>query len=161
MGRFGQHLLSIVAAALLVSISNILIEPKGAIGSVIKLLSGIVLAMLIVSPWTDIRFEDVIDSYSYIESESAVVAQEGKQAAQCEVAAYIKAQTEAYILDKAFAFGLDISVDVTLTKDVPPAVESVYVYGTAAPYVKKRLSTQICEDLGITEECLTWSQSIG
>lgn len=161
MGSIGQYLLSIVAAALLASISNMLIEKKGAIGSVLKLITGIALAMLIVSPWTDLRFDNFGDPFSYAEAEAASVVQQGKQTAQSEVAAYIKAQTEAYILDKAFAFGLDISVDVTLTEDAPPSVASVSVYGSAAPYARKQMSLQICEDLGVTEECLTWSQSNG
>lgn len=161
MDRIGQYLLSIVAAALLISISNTLIEKKGAISSALKLITGIVLAMLIVSPWTDIRLDDPGYSLSCIEAEAASVVQQGERAAQNEISAYIKAQTEAYILDKAFALGLDVSVDVTLTEDVPPSVASVLIHGSAAPYTKKRMNLLICEDLGVTEECLTWSQSNG
>ena len=161
MDRIGECLLSIVAAALLVSISNMLIEKKGAISSVLKLITGIVLAMLIVSPWTDIRFDDFGDAFSYVEAEAASVVQQGQQTAQSEVGEYIKTQIEAYILDKAFALGLDVSVDVTLTEDVPPSVASVSIFGSAAPYTKKQMNLLICEDLGVTEECLVWSQSNG
>jgi len=161
MYRIGQYLLSIVSAALLVSICNTLIEKKGAISSVIKLMTGIVLALLVVSPWTDLRLDDVWSSFSYVDAEAEGVVQQGKQAALKEVSIYIKDQTEAYILDKAHALGLDISVDIKLTEDVPPSVASVSVYGSAAPYAKNQLKCLICEDLGVTEECLTWSQSNG
>lgn len=161
MGRIGQYLLSIVSAALLVSICNMLVENKSAIGSVIKLITGIVLAMLVVAPWTDIRFEPISESLSYAEAEAASIVQQGEETARGEIAAYIKKQTEAYILDKAFALGLDITVDVVLTEDIPPSVTSVMICGSAAPYTKKQMILQICEDFGVTEECIVWSQNIG
>ena len=161
MNKIGQYLLSIVAAALLVSICNTLVEKKGAISSVIRLITGIVLALLVVSPWTDLRISDPLHSFSYIDADAAMVVQQGKQVAQNEVSQSIKEQMEAYILDKAFDLGMHISAEVHLTEEIPPCIKSVSIYGSASPYAKGQFKRQICNDLGITEECLTWFQSNG
>lgn len=161
MNRVSQYLLSILAGALLVSISNTLVKKKGALSSILKLITGVTLTMLIVSPWTGITIDTVGYSLSEIEAEAAIVVENGKQVAQNEISIYIKEQTEAYILDKAFDLGLDISVDVTLTEEMPPEIASVSVKGFASPFAQKQIMILICEDLGVTEECLVWSQSNG
>ena len=157
MNRVSQHLLSILAGALLVSISNTLVKNKGALSSILKLITGVTLTMLIVSPWTGIT----IDTVGYSLSETAIVVENGKKVAQNEISIYIKEQTEAYILDKAFDLGLDISVDVTLTEEMPPEIASVSVKGFASPFAQKQIMILIREDLGVAEECLVWSQSNG
>ena len=161
MNRIGQYLVSIVSAALLASICSALIEKNGAIGSTIKLITGIVLAFLVVSPWTDLKLEDPMSVYSHIDADATGIVQQGNQAALNEISTYIKEQMEAYILDKALVLDLDISVDVRLTEELPPSVSSVSICGSAAPYAKSQMKRLICEDLGVKEECLTWSQSNG
>lgn len=157
MSRISQYLLSVIATALIVSISNILIENKGAIGSTLKLVTGLVLAMVIVSPWADFRIGDLEYLHSDAQREAAYHVFEGQNIAQSEISAYIIAQTQAYILDKALILGLDISADVTLKEDGYQSIDTIRITGSASPYAKKRMTQIICEDFGITEDCLIWS----
>lgn len=156
MSKIGQYLLSVVAASVIVAISNTLIEQKGAIGSILKLITGIVLAMVIVSPWTDLRFSDFEHLYAYTETDASSYVLQGQETAQSEISTYIKAQMQSYILDKASDLDLDISVDIGLTKESPPSIEKIRITGKGSPYAKQRLMQIICEDFGVAEECLLW-----
>ena len=157
MSKIGQYLLSVVAAAVIVAISNTLIDKKGAIGSILKLITGVVLSMVIVSPWTDLRFNDFEHLYSYTETDALSLVAQGQETAQSEISAYIKTQMQAYILDKASNLGLDITVDVILTEEAPPSVETVRITGIGSPYAKQRLMQIVCTEFGVAEECLIWS----
>lgn len=157
MSRIGQYLLSVIATALVVSVSNVLIDKKGAIGSTLKLITGLVLAMVIISPWADFRIDDLQQLYLNAESDSTYYVQQGQAIVQSEISAYIMIQTEAYILDKASILGLDISADVALKEDAPYEIDSIRIIGSASPYAKKRMTQLICDDLDISEECLIWT----
>lgn len=161
MGQIGQYLLSIVASALLLSICNVLTENKGTLSSVLKLIIGIVLATMIVSPWSEFNINDVFESVMHVDSEASGIVQEGQEIARKEVAAHIKSKIETYILDKAHDLGLEVTVAVTLTNDENPTIDHVSICGSAAPFSRKQMILQITEDLGIAEECLTWLQSSG
>ena len=69
----------------------------------------------------------------------------------------IKTETEAYILDKAAQFDLQLDVQVALTDDVMPVPESVQLTGSVSPYVKSRLQILISNDLGIPKEQQLWT----
>lgn len=156
MSNVGQYLFSIIAAALLVSVSNTLIGKNGAIGTILKLVTGLVLVTIIVAPWTDLRFSDFKKMYDTIETDASDIVQHGQSAAQMQISEYIKSQTQAYILDKASKMDLSLAVDVTLTSDTPPSISEIKITGQAAPYEKQRLIQLIQDDLGVTEECLVW-----
>lgn len=161
MNLVGQYLLSVVAVALIVSVSNSLIEKRGVIGSILKLITGVALTLAIVSPFTDLNIQNFDPLFSYAEADASGVVLEGKMAAQSEISAYIYKQMQAYILDKATALGLDIRVDILLTDDSPPVVESIIINGMASPYAKKRLLLYIINDLGVTEDHVVWTQNSG
>jgi hypothetical protein len=64
---------------------------------------------------------------------------------------------EAYILDKASAFGLTVSADVTCrVEDTYPVPWSVRLEGSPTGQQKKALTEIIREDLGIPEERQEW-----
>ena len=157
MSAFGQYLLSVVAAAITVSISNSLVDKKGAIASILKLISGLVLALVIVAPWTDLQLSDIEYTLSYTEADAAALVNDGQQLAQSEISKYIITKTTAYILDKASILGLNISVDIELTEDTPPSIQKITIAGLTSPYAKKRLAQIISDDLGVTEENLVWT----
>ena len=157
MSEIGQYLLSIVAAAVIVAVSNTMIESKGAIGSIIKFITGLALAMIVVSPWSDFQISEFDSIYASAETEAVSVASEGQQLSQNKIAELINQQLLAYILDKAAVLGLDVSVDVILSDETPPSICNITIVGAVSPYAKKRLTQILCKDLGVTEECLIWS----
>lgn len=157
MSLIGQYLLSVIAAALLCSVSNCLVEKKSATGSVIRLLTGLILATVIVAPWTNFNLSDVSDYFIAAQVDASEIADQGEQLAKSEIQILIKEQTQAYILDKASALGLDVYVEVMVSGDTPPVLQSVTITGNTSFYAKKRLTQIIRDDLGITEEHQIWS----
>lgn len=157
MSSIGQYLLSIIASAVIVSLSNTFIERKSIIGSILKLVTGLILATVIVTPWTDLRLTDLEKQFSHAEFDASILVSEGQQLAHSEICKHIKSKTTAYILDKADALGLAISADVILTEESIPSIHKILISGPASPYAKQRLTQILLEDFGVTEECLEWS----
>lgn len=69
----------------------------------------------------------------------------------------IKAEAEAYILDKAGSYGLQLEVCVTLREDDIPVPESVCIAGAVSPYARTRLEILIENELGIPKERQLWT----
>lgn len=157
MSAIGKYLLSVVSVALLVSISDTLVKKGSAVATVAKLLSGLVLTIAIVSPWTDLRIADFTSFNADAEIEAANLVQKGEIAAQKELTASIKTQLCSYILDKASDLGFKPSVEVILTEESPPSINKIIINGAASPYAKQRLVQVIRDDFGIAEECLEWT----
>ena len=84
--------------------------------------------------------------------DAQTAAVEGENLAQKEYSAIIKAETEAYILDKARSYGQELTVEVTLSNEDPPVPEGVCIQGSISPYAKSMLKKCLKEDLMIREE---------
>ena len=156
MDFIGQYILGLVSAAVFCAIINCLISAKGSHGAILKMLCGIFMTVTLVSPVLKLKLSDLtqfIDVISYDAQESV---QEGTQKALDSKLSIIKQKSEAYILDKAAYWGLNLMVEVTLSGTNPPIPESVMLKGTASPYAKKQLSQCIADELGISEDQQKW-----
>lgn len=156
MGWIKQYIVSIVAAAIVCSIIKTLSEGNNTSSFVIKLLSGLFMALAVISPIVKLELDNIseyINNYQ-IQGENAVHA--GIEYSQTEAAAIIKANTQAYILDKAQKLGAEIEVEVQLDGKSPPIPCAVTLKGHVSPFVKQRLTQYIYDDLGIAEENQTW-----
>lgn len=152
-----QYLLTIVAAAIVCSVVTNIVGKNGANAAVVKLLTGLFLAVTVISPWTKMQ---IIDFSAYADGLSAQAedaAAYGESIANEEMSAIIKSRTEAYILDKAASLGLDLTVEVTVSGSNPPQPYTVTIHGAAAPYAKQQLQNMIANDLGIPEENQLWT----
>lgn len=156
MDQIRQYLLSVIAAAILCGIVNTLIEKKGAYSSIVKLITGLFMAITVISPLITIRIGDISDYFGELSAESASITADSEASAFKELCAIIKSKTEAYILDKAVSMDLDIEVEVTLDSANPPLPCAVTIWGSAAPYSKEVLSEYIAKDLGISKEDQLW-----
>ena len=155
VGRIGQYLLSVVATSIIVSVSNTLVELKGLVGTILKLLTGLVLAIVIVSPWTDIRLDDLPYLYNEIQVDASTYVEDGQKIALSETSQYIKSHVQAYILDKANLFGLKPEIEM-LIDGSPPAICEITITCSASPYAKQRMIQIMVDDLGVSEENIIW-----
>lgn len=157
MDGIRQYLLSVTAAAILCAIVKALTDKKGAPTTLIKLISGIFLAITVFAPLTNIDLSNLTDYMKSFTVDADTAAAVGTDYAREETAAIIKAQTEAYILDKASSLGADLQVSVTLSDDTLPVPCAVVITGGIAPYAKERLTRYITDDLNIPEAQQTWT----
>ncbi len=157
MDAIRQYVISIVAAAILCAILNSLFAEKGTPGSLMKLISGIFLAFVVIRPIADMdltEFPSVLDIYS---SDASAAVEAGENIAWEANAAIIKQQTEAYILDKAESLNAQLTVEVTLSADTIPVPTAVRLSGDVSPYAKAVLESVLEEELEIAKENQLWT----
>lgn len=156
MGAVGAYIVSVACAAVLCGILTAILPEKGASASLLRLIIGVFLAFVAIRPLTRVELSDLpAISDGYLKEAEAVSAEGGDLASEA-MAAIIKAETEAYILDKAKALDTEIAVEVTLSTDAVPSPVAVRVSGAVSPYAKTQLQELLENDLGIAKEDQEW-----
>lgn len=151
-----QYILGLLAAAIFCAIINSIFSAKGSNSAVLKLICGIFMTITLVSPVLKLEFLDFTEYIDRISYDAEEVVYNGQQMAYDSRLTIIKDRAEAYILDKAASWGLNLMVEVTLSGTDPPVPESVVLKGSVSPYAKKQLSRCIADDLGISEDQQKW-----
>ena len=151
-----NYIISIVISAIICSVATALLGKKTAIGAVVQLLGGILLAVAILSPLVNISFRGIADYFDDLNADAQQFVMEGKNASDDSAAQIIKSRTEAYILDKANRMGLQIGVEVELDEAKNWVPCGVVFTGTVSPYAKGVLGTYVEDNLGIIRENQKW-----
>lgn len=156
MDTLRQYILSVTAAAILCGVLRDLIPEKGAAGQLLKLISGIFLAFVAISPVKELEIPNLQAYMDVFSAQGEVFSDQGKDLSADAIAGIIKDRSEAYILDKAGVLAAEISVEVELTDDPIPAPAAVRFYGSVSPYARAALETMIETELGIPKEDQIW-----
>lgn len=151
-----SYILTILIAAMVCAVAGILLPPKTSVGQITKLLSGVLLIVTVISPLTNISFRHLTDYLNGLSSNADSYVEDGRTVAQEQIDTIIKAETEAYILDKASQMGLQIAVEVALDENNHSIPSSITVTGLLSPYTKEVLSGYITDTLGIAKEKQIW-----
>ena len=149
-----EYILSVTSAALLVSIARV-IAGEGAMGKLVKLISGLFMAVTVLSPVVELELPDPAGWLEDHLEEGRAAAEAGEVMAKDYSEDIISAELEAYILDKAAALGGAVSAEVRLDESGLP--ETVTLSGVLTPAQKAELSRIIAEELGIGEEAQIWT----
>lgn len=157
MDGIRQYLISLTAAAILCGIVKGLFPDKGGVGATIRLMTGLFLTVTVISPLVTISLGQLQDFGGGLKADAQAAVAAGKNAAMESVGTIIKEQTEAYILDKAEAFGGSLTVEVTLGTSNPPTPVGVTLGGAISPAGRSRLERIITEDLGVAKEQILWT----
>lgn len=157
MSSIGAYIISILCAAIVCGILTSLVSKNKVSGGIIRMISGILLSIAVVAPLVNMKWEELETYISSVQVDAASAAEEGSQAANAETSAIIKKELEAYILEKAAAMNLTISVQITMTEDFPPQPYSVRLSGSISPYNRKMIENYIASELGIPEERQVWN----
>lgn len=156
MDLIRHYILAITAAAIFCGIVTSLLEGKGSIAALGKLICGVFMAMVVVSPLLHMNLDGWDDWISRLSFDAEAAAEEGENMAEDMRTAIIKERTEAYILDKAEALEVSVQVDVTVKDGIPAEVR---LTGDVSPYAKGKLAAYISEELGIPKENQQWNGS--
>lgn len=156
MAGIRQYLLTVNAAALICAVLNTLSGPKGAVKGILKLLSGVFLALSVISPLLDIGQLELSGFTQTLQNDAVEAVALGKSMAADSAEQIIKEKTAAYILDKAESMNLDIEVEVYLDDSFPPQLNGVTIKGSASPYARETLKEYIEKNLGIEKENQRW-----
>lgn len=151
-----EYILGIIAAGIICGIVQNLVSSKTATGRILRLLTGILMVITILSPVVNVSFTNISDYLDEINTQGDIYANYGSAMANESVCAIIKDQAEAYILDKADRMNLDISVEVALDEHNNSVPCEVTIAGNLSPYAKEVLGSYIEENLGIAKEYQRW-----
>lgn len=151
-----DYLISVTAAALICGIVLSFLNKSGGIEEIGKLLTGLFLCVTVVSPLTNIPFDEfsVLPSYVQKNCEDAIDA--GRLSASHLYRESISQRIQAYILDKAAALDTDLQIEVDLSEKEPAVPIAITIRGKTSPYAKKQLSELIETQLGIGKEAQIW-----
>ena len=130
---------------------------KGTQGAVAKLLTGIFLALTVISPLAKVELNRLADIVLDHRQSGLAAAAAGEEMTRQALAESIKSRSEAYILDKAAALEVSLTVEVEVTDEDIPVPCQIRLSGQVSPYAKNRLSGIITEDLGIEKERQIWT----
>ncbi len=151
-----QYLLSVTAAAIFCGIAMKLLGKKGTAASIGKMLTGLFLAFTVISPFAKLEIGDVTGFTDAFEADASDAVAAGQSHTKKAMAEIIKSRSEAYILDKAEALGVELTVEVTVSDADIPIPTAVRLTGKVSPYVKSQLRSAIADGLGIIKENQIW-----
>lgn len=153
MGEIRQYLFSVLCIVVICGLVEMLFA--GTARSIMKFITGLMVTIVAMSPI--LRGEFLLEAdWDRIVIDQQWAVNDGEAAAQNALGAYIKGDTETYILGKASELGAEILVDVELDNASPPIPSAVTVKGTVSPYAKRQLTDCIERDLGIDEDQQRW-----
>ncbi len=156
MDALREYMIKVTAAALICGVLNTLASKLGSSGKLLRLMCGILMLLTVISPLTRIRLTDLPELGQGIIESGEAFATAGENSAREEMAAIIKEQTQAYILDKANSLGASLEVEVILTQDALPVPCGVRLRGAISPYGKGKMQQILWQDLGIPTEEQIW-----
>ncbi len=153
-----EYLLSVTAGAVLCGIFITLAGDKGSLSGLCKLISGLFLSLIVISPLAQIDLQGFSHMAEDLLEQGNTAVHEGEEIHDQTLRQIITDETRAYIMDKARSYGAEVQVEITLTGGDPPVPESCTIAGSLSPYVKQQLKKILIRDLGIPEENQTWTQ---
>lgn len=156
MDQIRQYLLSILTASVICAILIRLTEKQNFTSAVLKLITALFLSVTLISPLLRLQLGDITSYIGDLETDANSIINDSQLAAAKGKAAIIKEQSEAYILNKAASYGIDISVCVTISDPTTMLPDSVTLEGEVSPYTKQLLQNCIAEELGIPKENQLW-----
>ncbi len=145
------YLLSVCAAALFVCVLSS-VSPEGIFRRLTSLAGGLLFLIVVLSPMVRLDLQDLAEMIQW--EEQAFTPQWDVQE---QMETFIKGRCREYIVDKAAALELEVSVSVeTQMQDNYPVPAAVTVWGSFDEDQRARLSQIITRDLGIPQDCQEW-----
>lgn len=152
----GQYLLKLTAVALFCAVVVGFVGDKGALGKLVKLITGIFMIVTIAAPLGTLDMNGWTDYIDKLTLQTGSAVQDGENFAKDTLVGIIMEETSSYILDKAKAYDARLEVEVTVDDSAVPAPCAVRIQGSISPYGRQQLQRIIQEDLGIKLEAQEW-----
>lgn len=155
MAAVGKYVFSVAVASLICGVLCGMIKDS-ANQKIIKLVCGVFLTLTVIRPAANCSLEELSSFALPYRAGASDASRAGEEFARESLRQIIKAETEAYILDKAKQMDAVISVQVSVSQDPVPVPVSVQIGGTLSPACRQKLQQIITEDLNIAKENQQW-----
>lgn len=155
-GAVRAYLLSLTAAAML-GATLMALTPKGGARRAVRLGCGLLMLLCALAPLKRFDAAEISRMLSSIEMQQDAAASGVEVKNRELVCAIISGKAEAYILDKARALGLTITVRVEAKDDgAGPYLSSVTYTGSAEKQKREALTEDVERTLAIPKERQMW-----
>jgi len=151
-----SYFISITVCAILCSLLTGMFEKKDSLYKIVKMISSLFLIFTLIRPVTEIRLDKINLLVDEVSDNAQAAISTGEDYRMDSLAAIIKEETEAYILDKAQTLQCTLDVEVIVKKSEPPVPSEVYITGSLSPAAKQTLQQIIEDDLHIAKENQIW-----
>lgn len=156
MEAIASYVLKLCCGAVICALILSITGSNGPGGRLRVMLCGLFLAFLAISPLRELDLDELRYTDPGISAQAERITQAGTAQAKEAMAAIIKDQCGAYILNKAAELELSLTVELTLDPDSGAPVSAI-LSGSAAPYEKEVLSDYITQTLGIERSGIQWN----
>ena len=155
---FSQWLHAVIYTGIVCSIA-LMLSPDGRVKNALKILCAVAMCAAIVSPLSELDFDAYSKAMARCRLDAEQYADQGEQYSKNLNRTIIEDECRAYILDKASALGLDITVSVTAewSTDGYWYPHEVRIVSEADENQRGKLSDCIQTQLGISVENQDWS----
>lgn len=154
MDQIRSYILSLILTAVLCGLLPNLLR-EGGPKTLIKTVCGLVLTATVLSPLGEIRLE-LPQELPLFREEAALAAAGGEDLAHNALSEVIRAEAEAYILNKAARWEADIQVELELSREPPYAPVAARFSGEISDQGKKQLQELLVTEFAIPKEAQTW-----
>ena len=157
MDAIRQYVISVTSAAILCGVIKGIFQ-KGPAQGLIKMLCGTFLAFTFLDPVINLP----LDSLSYpitikLEEGRDAIA-DGIMISENASRQEITRQIAEVITEKANEFGLEVSVEVVFSDESTLIPIGLRIAGDVTPYAKIQIQHYIRNELGISEEDISWTE---
>lgn len=153
---FRQYLLRVISISLLCSILPLIAGSGNK--KMLRLICSICLTIVIIGPVLDLDSELSVNDL-FPDGAAHSIAEQGKLHSIDAMAAIIKENTEAYILDKAELLGAQLHITVEVYGEEVPVPVSAILRGDITWDQRTQLEEILAGELGIPKEAQQWISS--
>ena len=151
-----SYLISVMAASIVCASIKRIFDKKNGVFSVVRLISGIMLCMIAISPILKVDMNS-FDLYSFLGVDTDIQpVLDGEIKAAEAKKEFIQQATETYIQNKAAEVDCELEVEGMLAEEHPYAPNGVIVSGSVSPHAKEKIHNWIKDQLLIPSEDQKW-----
>lgn len=154
-----EWIVGITAASILIS-AIIAITPDGAPKRSVKLVGGLILFVVLIRPFMDMKMADLAFYNMQYRADYEKYEEKLIMKNSSMIKTIIEDRTRTYILQKADLLGIECDVEVSARRreDGYPYPERIVIYVSKDydPVLKSQLSYIVASELGVPEENQEW-----
>lgn len=155
MEAVAKYVLTLCCGALICGILMSITGSDGPGGAIRRLICGMFLVLLAISPLKKLDFREIDRDFSFFSEAAESAALNGKNKASSALDKGISERCQTYILDKAGELSVSLEAEVDVDPDSHLPVSAVMT-GTVTPHQKQILTDCIARNLGIERSRQEW-----
>ena len=153
MNGIREYLMSVCCGGLLCAMVVMISGEKSASSKLVKLLTGIFLATVILKPSISLKLSDWQRAGTDLMEISQSVVAEGERLAKETISQKATLTAEKLVREEAEKLGCNLEITLLWEEEMPAEIT---LKGNASPYAKSVIADWITSNMGLPKEAQTW-----